>query len=815
MNFLLPRIQAWWLLWLATVITITIVAASQLFTNRISLLLDRQASELMAADLLITANTALPDSYLKLADEYGLQTAATISLRTAIFIDDEPQLVELKAVSSSYPLRGTLERKSALLSDPEKMEQGPIPGELWIDTKIAAQLQQDIELGLTVLPASWILSYEPDRGGSLFNLAPRLMMHIDDLPATQLLVPGSRAKFHLLVAGDANVVKQYAGFIKPLLSEGQTLQTLDSARPEMRNALDRTRKFFALSIVLTLVIAMIAIAITARYSATREATKVAVLRTFGISSAQLIKHYMQQIIKVWLLSLPAGLLLGFLAQFPLQWMLGFWFGTRLPDTSAWPYLLASLIGFISLIGFSLPPILSVLDTPPMQVFRESVREMSRQKSLLLKVSSLITLFLVLMLIVNQLQLATLLFALVLVIAAFIPLVLKLILKSLEFVAASSFWMQRYTLSRLLSQQRNALFVMSGFSLTLLSVLIISQVKDQLIDQWEMQLPSDKPNYFLVNIATEDVNGLTTLLDDNQVPSSGAYALVRTRLLSINDQDVKTINFGNDRAYRLINHTFNMSYSDKLPEDNLIVQGQWINDMSEPDGFSVEEGMAEALGLKLGDRMRFGIAGVEFENTVTSIRSVVWENFQPNFYILGTIDQLKSKPQTWLMSAFIDRENQAILKPLIQQFPTVTLLDISEIMQRIKGIVSRASLALKFFFVFATLSGIIVLLSALKTSTHTREIEIALLQALGANNAQKLGSQVLEFIIMGVLVGMFAALFATLVSWLVGSWFFDLPFIFAPGMWISSILISIGVITTVGSLFLYRSFFTSPMRLLRS
>ncbi|MDJ0881151.1 MAG: hypothetical protein QNJ56_05825, partial [Gammaproteobacteria bacterium] len=688
MNFLLPRIQAWWLLWLATVITITIVAASQLFTNRISLLLDRQASELMAADLLITANTALPDSYLKLADEYGLQTAETISLRTAIFIDDEPQLVELKAVSSSYPLRGTLERKSALLSDPEKMEQGPIPGELWIDTKIAAQLQQDIELGLTVLPASWILSYEPDRGGSLFNLAPRLMMHIDDLPATQLLVPGSRAKFHLLVAGDANVVKQYAGFIKPLLSEGQTLQTLDSARPEMRNALDRTRKFFALSIVLTLVIAMIAIAITARYSATREATKVAVLRTFGISSAQLVKHYMQQIIKVWLLSLPAGLLLGFLAQFPLQWMLGFWFGTRLPDTSAWPYLLASLIGFISLIGFSLPPILSVLDTPPMQVFRESVREMSRQKSLLLMVSSLITLFLVLMLIVNQLQLATLLFALVLVIAAFIPLVLKLILKSLEFVAASSFWMQRYTLSRLLSQQRNALFVMSGFSLTLLSVLIISQVKDQLIDQWEMQLPSDKPNYFLVNIATEDVNGLTTLLDDNQVPSSGAYALVRTRLLSINDQDVKTINFGNDRAYRLINHTFNMSYSDKLPEDNLIVQGQWINDMSEPDGFSVEQGMAEALGLKLGDRMRFGIAGVEFENTVTSIRSVVWENFQPNFYILGTSDQLKSKPQTWLMSAFIDRENQAILKPLIQQFPTVTLLDISEIMQRIKGIVSR-------------------------------------------------------------------------------------------------------------------------------
>lgn len=815
MNSLFPRIQAWWLLWLATVITISIVAASQIFTHRISLLLDRQASELMAADLLITAREALPESYQKLADEYGLKTAQTVSLRTAIFIDDEPQLVELKAVSSEYPLRGALERKTSLLAEPDKVQQGPKPGELWIDSKIATQLQQQIELGLLTLPARWILSYEPDRGGSLFNLAPRLMMHVDDLPRTGLLVPGSRARFNLLVAGDAETVKKFTTFVKPLLSEGQSLQTLDSARPEMRNALDRTRKFFALSIVLTLVIAMIAIAITARYSATQESTKVAVLRTFGISSTRLVKYYLHQIVKVWMWALPAGLFLGYLAQFPLQWTLGLWFGTRLPETSAWPYLLAGLIGFISLIGFSLPHIMGVLDTPPMQVFRESVRNLSRQKSVLLIASSLLTLFLVLTLIINHLLLATLLFALVLVIAGFIPLVLKLILKTLELFFRQRFWIQHYTLSRLLSRQRNALFVMSGFSLTLLSILIISQVKDQLINEWEMQLPSDKPNYFLVNIATADVPALTELLATNQVSSSAAYAMVRTRLLSINQQDVKTINFNNDRARRLINHTFNMSYSDALPADNEIIQGQWISDMDEPDGFSVEQGMAEALGLQLGDSLRFSIAGSEFENTVTSIRTVVWENFQPNFYILGTAAQLSSKPQTWLMSAYIDSQHQQILKPLIQQFPTVTLLDISEIMQRIKGIVSRASLALKFFFVFATLSGIIVLLSALKTSNHTREMEIALLQALGANDRQKLGSQVAEFVIMGLLVGLFAAFFATLVSWLVGSWFFELPFIFAPGMWISSILISVGVITTVGSLFLYRSFSTSPMRLLRS
>ncbi len=815
MKILIPRIQAWWLLWLATVITISIVAASQLFTHRISLLLDRQASELMAADLLISSTEPLNDAYQKLAEEYGLKTATTISLRTAIFIDDEPQLVELKAVSSTYPLRGTLERKSALLSEPQKVQQGPAAGELWIDSKLAARLNSELELGTLTLPARWILSYEPDRGGSLFNMAPRLMMHVDDLPQTGLLVPGSRARYRLLVAGELPTLQKFEKFVRPLLSEGQSLQTLETARPEMRNALDRTRKFFALSIVLTLVIAMIAIAISARYAATRESTRVAVLRTFGISTLRLVRYYLNQMFKVWLWSLPVGLLVGYVAQFPLQWTLGQWFGSRLPETDAWPYVLAALIGLVSLLGFSMPHVLAVLDTPPMQVFRQSVRMVSRKKTLILIFSSLLTLFLVLMLIVNHLQLASVLFVLVLLMAAVIPLILKLVLKMLQQYAKNRFWMFQYVITRLLSHQRNALFVMSGFSLTLLSVLIISQVKDQLIEQWEMQLPANKPNYFLVNIPADEVDSLTRFLQQQQVPSSQAYALIRTRLVAINQQDVKAIPFDNDRAQRLVNHVFNISFSERLPEDNVILDGQWFSDMPDPAGFSVEQGMAESLGIEVGDSLRFSVAGESFEQKVTSIRSVVWENFQPNFFILGTASLLETKPQTWLLSAFINEQKQSVLKPLIQQFPTVTLLDISEIMQRIKGIVNRASLALKFFFAFAALSGIVVLLSALKTSNPVREMEVALLQAMGANGQQKRASQVVEFVLMGLLVGVFAAFFATLTSWVLGAWFFELPFVFSVSLWVYSLVVAVSVITLVGSLFVYRSFSVSPMSLLRS
>mgnify|MGYP007066195249 CR=1 FL=1 len=815
MNALIPRIHAWWLLWLSVVITISIVAASQLFTHRISLLLDQQAAELLAADLLISSSDELPASYQQLAQQFGLKTATTVSLRTAIFIDDEPQLVELKAVSESYPLRGTLERQSDLLGESVKSAIGPQPGEVWVDSKIAAQLHHTIELGRQSLMANWIISYEPDRGGSLFNMAPRILMSLQNLSSTGLLVPGSRAKYNLLVAGEAQAIQQFESAIKPLLAEGQKLQTLDNARPEMRNALDRTRKFFALSIVLTLVIAMISIAITAKYSASKEAIKVAVMRTFGISSRRLIRFYLLQLMKVWMLSVPAGLLLGYLAQFPLQWTLGMWFGTRLPQTGYWPYLIASLIGLISLIGFSLPHVLNVLETPPMQVFRQINQKLSRKKSMIMLFSSLLSLFLVLMLIVNDLLIAGMLILAVISFAAFIPLVLKLILKLLVTLSNKSFWLNGYVLSRLLSGQRNALFVMSGFSLTMLSVLLISQVKDQLMADWEMQLPQDKPNYFLVNIPTKEAEPLSQFLRAEQVSTSNVYALVRTRLVAINGEDVKSIEFDSDRANHFKNHVFNMSFSDALPADNVIIEGLWQDEKNNPSGFSVEQGMAQTLNLKLGDSLQFSVQGEQFEAAVSSIRSVVWENFQPNFYILAPRQLLESKPQTWLMSAFIDKQHKGLLKTLLQKFPTVTLLDISELMLRIKGIIQRASVALEFFFVFATLSAIIVLLSALKTTNRQREMEIALLQVMGANSRQKFASQVTEFILMGLLVGTFAALFSSLTGWLVGKLFFDLSYTFSINLWVISLLSSVVLISVMGTLFIRGSFSISPMRLLRS
>jgi putative ABC transport system permease protein len=558
MRHLWPQIHSWWLLWLAAVITMTIVAASQLFTDRIGQLLDHQASELLAADMLVTSSEKLPESFTALAQQYKLSTAKIVELRSAIFIGDSPQLVEVKAVSSGYPLRGSLELKRDLLSEPRIARSVPGRGEVWIDNKLKEELNQPIALGYSNLRASWLISYEPDRGGSLFNLAPRIMMNLQDLPNTGLLTEGSRAKYKLLVAGDPKLLLAFKKDIEGRLEDGQKLQSLDNARPEMRNALQRTKKFFSMSITMTLVIAMVAIAITARYAASQESTKVSVMRTFGISSRRLIYYYVRQIGKIWIIATPVGLLMGLVAQYPLQWALGFWFSSSLPDPSWQPFVLSGVVGLVSLLGFSLPPLLTVVDTPPMQVLRQLTLKRSSIRSMLFSSIGLITLYLVLLLIVPDFKMASLLYLLIIVIGLFIPAVLRLFLYLYSKIGQQHFWLKSYALTRLLSYNRNAIFVMSGFSLTLLSVLLISLVKDQLIHEWETQLPEDKPNYFLVNIPTADVDRLSSFLKDKEIPSSGAYALVRARLKSINEQDIKQIKFDSERGQHLSNHVFNIS-----------------------------------------------------------------------------------------------------------------------------------------------------------------------------------------------------------------------------------------------------------------
>jgi putative ABC transport system permease protein len=809
-------IQAYWLMFIATVITVAIVTSSQLITDRISLLLDRQASELLAADLVLESSDEFDSIYRWKARTDGLRVSESVSLRSAIFVDDDPRLVEVKAVNAGYPLRGRLETASDMAGQRQIMAEIPLRGEVWVDSKLAALVGTQIQLGEKSFEVTRLLTYEPDRGGAIFNLAPRVLMNLADLAGTGLVVPGSRVNYRLMFAGAAAVVADYKTWLISNVRPGEEIQDLENARPEMRRALERTRKFFALAIVLTLVIAMAAIAITARYTASQEAPKVAMLRAFGVSKYNLLKYYLRQLGTLWIAASLVGVIVGWCSQFPLQWALDGWFGRTLPAVnSLQPYLTAALVGLLALAGFSLPYLVNATATPPMQVLRTAAGQRSWRRGLLISASAVIAIFAVLMILMQSSLLAVATLALVLACALILPLILGWMVRLLLLSSRRRFWLRQYLLSRLRATSRGAIYVMSGFSLVLISILLIAVVKDELIGEWQTQLPDDIPNYFLVNIRSEDVSGIEAFLRQRGIEASPPYALVRARMAQINSVDVDQIEFSDPRAAHSLTHTFNVTYADELPDQNEIIAGKWLGENDSSAQVSVEQGMAERLGLEPGDRLRMTVGSQQFEATVTSIRSVVWENFRPNFYLITNPELLESFPQTWLLSALIEDTNKTDLKQLLQSYPSVTLLDISEIMARVRAIVDRASVALQFFFLFALASAMIVLLAAIQTGRHEREVESSLLRALSASTGQLYRVHVFEYTLMGVLIGFFSAAFASAAGWAISEYFFDIEFQLSARVWIYSLVSACLVLTLAGTMVSRRVYNVSPMRVLRS
>lgn len=801
----------------ATVITVSIVTSSQLLTQRISLLLDRQASELLAADLVVVSGEPISSKYQQQAEKIGLDVANIISFRTAIFIDDSPQLVAIKAVDDAYPLRGHLEISKDYVGDKLKIEQGPKVGEIWVDPKLSQLIPGPVTLGSAQFKSDWILTFEPDRGGgSVFNLSPRILMNIDDLTSTGLIVPGSRAKYRLLLSGEPEKITEFTELIKPNLKAAESLQDLENARPEMRQALDRTRQFFALSIVLTLVIAMVAVAITARHTANQEAPKVAMLRAFGISQSRLIRFYAEQLGKVWVVATLIGIVIGWLSQYPLQWLLDTWFGKELPVISTViPYINAAIVGFISLVGFSLPFLFNATATPPMQVFRPSHSNQSIRRNLVIIASAIFSVFLVLIILVQSSTLAIATLVMILAVALVLPAIFFLMINSLLFTGRRQFWLRQYLLSRLKTKTRGALAVMSGFCLALLAILLIGVVKDELFKSWQQQLPDEIPNYFLINLRTDEVPAIEKFLQQRDIASSESYPLIRARLTHINEKSVQDIEFMDPRGTNLLKRTFNISYAEQLPDDNEVISGQWIVNDSDTPEWSIESGIAKNLDLKLGDILAFDIAGEAIKAPITSIRTVLWENFKPNFYLMSNRQLLENQPQTWLLGALISDEKKSQLKHLIKNFPSVTLLDITELMSRIRGIVSRATSALEFFFLFAMASAFIVLMAAIQTGRREREQESSLLRALSANIGQLYKVHILEFTLMGILIGFFAAFFASIAGWIISVQFFDIEYHFSLSIWLYGIVSSTLVLTTVGTLVSRKIYHISPMKTLRS
>jgi putative ABC transport system permease protein len=347
---------------------------------------------------------------------------------------------------------------------------------------------------------------------------------------------------------------------------------------------------------------------------------------------------------------------------------------------------------------------------------------------------------------------------------------------------------RFGLTGLARHERQGALQVAGFGLGIMALLILGIVRLDLLGSWQANLPASAPNQFLINVQKDEIEPLGALLRAGGVSLNGFHPMVRGRLVAINGRAVRPEDYAGARARRLVEREFNLSWAERLADDNRIVAGHWWPEgASGGNGLSLEQGIAKTLNIGLGDRLRFSIAGQELTARVSSLRTVEWDSFRVNFFVLLPPGVLDHYPATYITSFHLPANHSALITRLVRRFPSVTVIDVRAIMAQVRAIMDRASLAVEYVFVFTLLAGLMVLYAAIQASREGRRHDTAILRTLGASRSQVLASLFIEFATLGILAGLLASAGASAVGYVLADRVFDLPYHFDPWIWVAGTL----------------------------
>jgi len=748
------------LLFAALAVAVAAVTAVGFFTDRIRLALEEQAQQLMGGDLLLIADHPWPDSMRQEAERRGLRTADTLTFPSMVLAGEQAQLAEIKAVSSTYPLRGQLASSRQAGDAGTPSSSGPTPGSIWLDERLAGNLRVApgavVQLGRSQLPVAAILTQEPDRGVNFFSLAPRLMLHIDDLPASGLVQFGSRVTYRLLLAGDGQAVAAFRQWIEGRLERGERIEDTRNARPEIRNALDRAQRFLGLATLSTVVLAAVAVALAARRYMQRHLDACAVMRCLGMTQGGLIRLHASLFLWLALLSAVLGCLLGYAAHFVLIGWLGNLLAIAPPPAGWLPAGQGAAVAGVLLFGFALPPLLQLSKVPTLRVLR---RELGAPKPFLLGgyALGLAALAGLMFAVAGEPRLgayATGGFAVALLAFA---LLARLALRAVAGLRRGGSFGWRQGLANLERHRAASTLQVVALALGLMAMLLLTVTSRQLLDTWQQSTPADVPNRFVINIQPEQRQPLAELLRAHGIVSELA-PMVRARLQRVNDRPVSAASYPDDeKAQRLVEREFNLSWRASLPEGNRVTAGRWFPVDAAGQGLaSVEEGLAKTLGLAVGDELLFMVAGQETRVRVTNLRKLDWDSMRVNFFVLTPPGVLEEAPASYITSFHLPPEQAALGRELAARFPNLTVIDVGAALAQLQGIIGQLTRLVQFIFLFTLAAGGIVLVAALLSAFDERRYELAVMRALGAQKAQLRQALLAELAVVGVVAGLIAA-----------------------------------------------------------
>ncbi len=804
------------LLLVALVVAVTATCAVGFFTDRVERALVRQSSEFLAADLVMRSARPAQDDLRAQAGSRQLAYSEQLIFPSMLVAGDAMLLASIKVVDAAYPLRGLLHIADHPGAPTRTVRSGPLAGEAWLEPRLLDSLQltigDEVELGRTRLRVSAVLMQEPDRSGGLFSLQPRALINRADLDATGVIQPGSRVSYRYLFSGPEDAIPDMQRWLSPRLQPGQRLISVDEDNPTLGKTLSRARSYLNLSGMLAVVMAGAAIAMSARRYSTRHLDGAALLRCFGLSQRQILQLHACQLLIAGALACLLGVLLGWLAQFGLFKLLSSLLPQTLPAAGMTPALVGFLTGILVLIGFALPPLLGLARVPPLRVLRRELLPMPAAAWFVYGLAALLILGLM-WYYSNNLNLTLVVAAVGGVVSLILALTGWGLLALIRRIPGPLTW--RLAHRNLQRHRRATLSQLLAFGITLGAMALILLVRSDLLDTWQSQLPDEAPNHFLINIQPHEQQPLADYLQQQAIGHSGIYPMVRGRLEAINGKAASEQLPPDSPGRRALTRELNLTWASELAADNRIQSGRWWQAGDEGKALiSLEQSLARDLNVGLGDRLRFSFGTDVLEAEVISLRSLDWGSLRPNFYVIFPPGGLDDLPASFITSFYLPQERQSLLTGLMQQFPTLTLLEVERLLGNIRLIIAQVSLAVEYVLLFVLAAGLTLLGTALASSLDQRLQEGALLRTLGANSATLRSLLVQEYLLLGAIAGLLAALLDEAVLFGLYRIVLDLPYSPNPILWLATISTGAILVGLSGYIATRRVLAQSPLRVLR-